>query len=78
VTARAELKEALQAVRLHVLEGLVAEAEMAYDDDEAVLRAMKADAKLMFACRNVANAVSESLPRDRPEGWDLTPGGETA
>jgi hypothetical protein len=77
VSARADLREALQAVRLHVLEGLVAEAEMAYDD-EAMLRAMKADAKLMFACRNVASAVAESLPRDRPEGWDLTPGGDTA
>jgi hypothetical protein len=77
VSARTELKEALQAVRLHVLEGLVAEAEMAYDD-EAMLRAMKADAMLMFACRNVANAVAESPPRDRPEGWDLSPDGQTA
>jgi hypothetical protein len=73
----AEINRALQEVRRAVLEDLLAEAEIA-DDDEALLRAMKADAKLLFACRNVANAVAESPPRDRPPGWDLTPGGDTA
>jgi hypothetical protein len=73
----AEINRALQEVRRAVLEDLLAEAEIA-DDDEALLRAMKADAKLLFACRNVANTVAEAAPRDRPEGWDMTPGGDTA
>lgn len=74
----AELKSALSEVRRYVLEGLVAEAEMACGDEQALLRAMEADGKLLFACRNVANAVAESLPRERPDGWDLGPGGDTA
>ena len=75
---RAEVNSAVREVRRYVLEGLVAEAELACGDDTALLRAMEADAKLLFACRNVANAVAESHPKDRPDGWDLTLGGDTA
>ena len=78
MTVRAELKEAMQEVRRYVLEGLVGEAEMACGDDKALLRVMKADAKLLFACRNVTNAVSESPPVDRPKGWDMSRDGKTA
>jgi hypothetical protein len=78
MTVRAELKEALDEVCLHVLERLTGEAEMACGDDKGLLHVMKAEAKLLFACRNVTNAVSESPFDERPKDWDVSWDGDTA
>jgi hypothetical protein len=69
--------EARDRVRRHVLEVLVLESRLAFDD-RAAGKLAKAEEALEVACRDLVNAVDESLPLDRPKGWALGPGGVTA
>jgi hypothetical protein len=77
MSARTDFIAAQQKLISVALDIAATERHLA-DDDRAALMLATLDDALAYAARDLANAIAELRPDDRPAEWDTSPDGETA